>query len=463
MKKVTIGVFLGIFLIKSISAYIDPGTGGYLATTLFSSLATYIAIAIATITTFMSTYFFKPLKSFIVKNKEILKFIFIAILILALFFLAYNKFLKNPKIEFDPSLSGAHIYPQNEIYPAYYLYEGKLIDERGNLIKNWSSIYLGTIDKNGDYYAQQYYESPKWGRYTWDNQVIWELNIPIHHEIVLTPDDKVITFTKEAHEYNQRMVEFDVILVLDKNGTIIDKWSTWENLKYLQQFHKPLELDSLPSTVISEKNKKNTSIWGGNYDYYHLNSLAIVPNNSLQGEHPAFNPGNWIISFRHGSMIFILDKDTKQVLWRAIYDQVKGTLEGPHTPFMTKGGNIIVLDNGRYREYSRVISINPITLNITWEYKAENPKDFYSLSQGQIQLLPNNNLLITESEKGHVFELTPDKKIVWEFYHPEKQNEINSAVKEKYGLRQEIYRMTAYDKSFIDNIIYKNNYHGKTI
>ena len=154
-------------------------------------------------------------------------------------------------------------------------------------------------------------------------------------------------------------------------------------------------------------------------------------------------------------MIFILDKQTKQVLWRAIYNQIPGNLEGPHTPMMTSRGNIIVLDNGRYRKWSRIISIDPINLNITWEYKTENPEDFFSLSQSSVQLLPNNNLLVTESEKGRVFELTPDKEIVWEYYHPEKQSTSNSTDSTRQGMRQEIYRMTKYDTSFIDKLTEK--------
>jgi len=454
MEKKGIILFL-IFLmsLNYVSAYIDPGTGGYLATSLFSTIITYLAIIFASVAAFLSVHFIKPIKNFIKTHK---KFFILIIILLIIIIIAILIIFQKPKNQFDSSLSGAHIYDIAKIYQGYNLYEGKLIDMNNNLIHNWSSIYLGVIDKNGDYYAQEYYESLKWGRYSWNNSVIWEMNLPIHHEILLTPQDTIITFTKETHLYNGRYVEFDVILQLYKNGTIFDSWSTWDNLDYLKQFHKPLELEQSPNFLIPEEHRKNASIWGGNFDYYHLNSLSLVPNNSLEKIHSAFTPGNWIISFRHGSMIFILDKNTKKVLWRAIDDQISGRLEGPHTPTMTSQGNIIVLDNGRYREWSRIISINPVDLNITWEYKTENPKDFFSLSQSSVDLLPNQNLLVTESEKGRVFELTPYKKIVWEFYHPDKQNEKNSADLSKHGLRQEIYRMTRYDKSFIDNIINKN-------
>jgi uncharacterized membrane protein len=445
-------VFLLLLNLNLISAYIDPGTGGYLATSLWSSLSFYAAIVFAALVAFFSRHLINPIKNFYREKKKLFHIILI-ILIIILVLAVYYLIPKTPK--FNESLSGAHIYNSSRIFPGYGLYEGKLIDMNGNLIKKWNSTYIGVIDKNGDYYADKYYDAPIWGRYSWNDSLIWEMNLPIHHEILLTPENTVITFTKETHEYNGRKVEFDVILEFAKNGTLVDRWSTWDNLEYLHQFHKQLELDRPASYKIPDSNKLNNSIWGGDYDYYHLNSIALVPNNSLQGTHPAFNPGNWIISFRHGSMIFILDKNTKQVLWRAIYDQISGNLEGPHTPMMTSNGNIIVMDNGRYRGWSRIISINPATLNITWEYKTENPKDFFSLSQSSVQLLPNYNIFVTEAEKGRVFELTPDKKIVWEFYHPDRQNETNSNAKEKWGQRQEIYRMTKYDKLFIDDLMNK--------
>lgn len=146
-------------------------------------------------------------------------------------------------------------------------------------------------------------------------------------------------------------------------------------------------------------------------------------------------------------MVFILDQDTRQILWRAVYDQVPDRLEGPHAPQMLENGNIMIFDNGRYRKWSRIIELDPVTLKPVWEYRDKN---FYTLSQGYVQKLPNGNMLITEAEKGYVFEMTPDKKTVWEYYHPDKQNKTNSTDEKKWGLRQEIYRMVRYSKAQID-------------
>jgi len=54
----------------------------------------------------------------------------------------------------------------------------------------------------------------------------------------------------------------------------------------------------------------------------------------------------------------------------------------------------------------------------TWEYKSENPQDFYSESRSSAQRLPDGNTLICNAEKGYFFEITSDGDIVWEYTNP---------------------------------------------
>ena len=110
----------------------------------------------------------------------------------------------------------------------------------------------------------------------------------------------------------------------------------------------------------------------------------------------------------------------------------------------------IIFDNGRVRTWTRVIEIDPLTKKIVWEYRH---KDFFSLTQGFAQRLPNGNTLITESEKGRAFEITSKKKLVWEYYHPQVQDASNSSYPENYGNRQWIYRMIRYSPAFIEQFL----------
>ncbi|HTF89465.1 MAG TPA: aryl-sulfate sulfotransferase [Planctomycetota bacterium] len=54
--------------------------------------------------------------------------------------------------------------------------------------------------------------------------------------------------------------------------------------------------------------------------------------------------------------------------------------------------------------------------SITWSYK--DPGKLYSPFISGAQRLPNGNTLVCEGARGRVLEVTPEGKIVWDFYNP---------------------------------------------
>jgi hypothetical protein len=92
-------------------------------------------------------------------------------------------------------------------------------------------------------------------------------------------------------------------------------------------------------------------------------------------------------------------------------------------------GNILLFDNGEHRKWSRVLEMDPRTGGIVWEYHGDPKESFYSQCCSSVQKLPNGNVVITEMSKGHVFEVTPDKRVVWDYWNPytdsEKQKRIS--------------------------------------
>lgn len=443
--KVFCSMFLALAITPYAQAYIDPGTGGYLISSLWAWIVGVVAVMFAGVTHFFKYRLRAGWNEFPAKKKLLVVIVPLVLISGASAFFIYgNSEYEVP--DYDPDFVNVMVN-EDGASEGYTLVKGKLIDMDGAVVHEWPYWYLGVIDDNGDFYAQREYESLEWGRYSWNGSVIWEKEMPIHHEILLTPQDTVIVLTKETHEYNERKVEFDVIVEFDKDGNFIGKWSTWDNLEKIHQHHADLELDKAPSITVKDNAWKNTSIWGGNYDYYHMNAVSLIPNNSMEGLHAAFKPGNYLISFRHGSMVFIVDKDSGDIVWKAIYDQVEDNLEGPHAPQMLGNGNILIYDNGRYREWTRLVTIDTITLDVLWEYKDD---EFFSYSQGFLQILPNNNILITESEEGHVFEIDSNENIVWEWWNPKMITDIGEKT---YGKREDIYRAIRYDKSFIDGLL----------
>jgi hypothetical protein len=91
----------------------------------------------------------------------------------------------------------------------------------------------------------------------------------------------------------------------------------------------------------------------------------------------------------------------------------------PHNATLLENGNLLIFDNRRGDDYSRLVELDPLSREIVWEYRAPNPEDFYSRSRGSAQRLPNGNTLVSQSDEARVFEITPEGRIVWEWRTPD--------------------------------------------
>ena len=149
------------------------------------------------------------------------------------------------------------------------------------------------------------------------------------------------------------------------------------------------------------------------------------------------------------NIVAIIDR-AGTVVWRIGPDyrtseplRALGQIIGQHHPhIIPKGlpgeGNLLVFDNGGQAGYgapnpgaptgvnsvgrigSRVLELNPVTFEVVWEYAIPGQERilFFSQYVSSAQRLPNGNTLITEGAIGRVFELTPNKEIVWEYVSP---------------------------------------------
>jgi hypothetical protein len=175
------------------------------------------------------------------------------------------------------------------------------------------------------------------------------------------------------------------------------------------------------------------------YDYFHPNALSILPDTPLGRRDNRFSEGNLLVCFRNINQVAVLEKTTTKVLWA----WGEGELEWPHHPTMTPAGNILIFDNGVERESSRVIELNPVTLEIEWVYGSGPEEHFYSYSKGSAQRLPNGNTLICDSDNGRAFEVTAGGEIVWEWFNPAMED----------NRRVQVYRMERLSPDKIEPLI----------
>jgi hypothetical protein len=233
--------------------------------------------------------------------------------------------------------------------------------------------------------------------------------------------------------YRGVLVKFDVILLLDSLGEEIDRWWTYEHLDEIKQaFDEASFLDGILDSLEEESETPTPgrgAADGGSaagtdpasvkprgqiYDYFHLNTVNLLPHTVLSDMDSRFSPGNLLVCLRNVNQVAVMDRSTMKILW--VWGE--GELEWPHYPVMLDDGNILIYDNGVVREFSRVIEINPLTGEIEWEYRGDPPESFYSATRGAAQRLPNGNTLICDSTDGRVFEVTGGGKTVWEWLNP---------------------------------------------
>ena len=128
--------------------------------------------------------------------------------------------------------------------------------------------------------------------------------------------------------------------------------------------------------------------------------------------------GDVLISLRQINTIAIIDRQTQKIRWER-RDDLWG---GQHDCQMLENGNIMLFANGMNTTaphvHSFITEFNPDTNETVWEYRDDPVTYFYSHHISGAERLWSGNTLICEGSFGRIFEVTPDKKIVWEFINP---------------------------------------------
>lgn len=232
-----------------------------------------------------------------------------------------------------------------------------------------------------------------------DSNLIWANPCRAHHDLEVMDNGDIYVLTREARMVprvdKEEPVLEDFISIIDADG------KEKERISLLESFENSPFRSILPEQY-------------GNNDLFHSNTLAVL-DGSIEDRVPEFKAGNILTAMLYLNTIAVVDPLKKQIVW--IY---KGTTEGKHDPQILGNGSLMYFNNHAKPEASRIIELDPATKKIKWEYQGTEKKPFYSEFCGSAQRLANGNTLITESDNGRAFEVTAEKKIVWEFVNPRR-------------------------------------------
>ncbi|MFC2154576.1 arylsulfotransferase family protein [Candidatus Altiarchaeota archaeon] len=304
--------------------------------------------------------------------------------------------------------------------------EAFIMDMEGNIIHNWryniESVWEGYpmipenrywrrifLFDNGDILA--IFEGIGIIKLDKNSNLIWEHKGEEHHDISVSDDGRIYVLSRK-----ERIIPWinktspvldDYITILDSSGNVFEEYSILECLK------------NSSYAFLLEKMKREG-------DILHTNALEVLDGRSSDIS-ALYEKGNVIISIRDLDVIAIIDMEENKVVW-ALDGSNDGLWKKQHDPVLLSNGNILVFDNYAGINRSRVIEYNPFNQEIAWEYKGDTVNSFFSKGCGVSQRLPNGNTLITETDNGRAFEVTPDNKIVWEYVNPHRAGLKNELI-----------------------------------
>ena len=334
---------------------------------------------------------------------------------------------------------GVTVWDQQAAFTGFTLYPSLagtmvLIDMDGTKVNEWTSPIAGQTLIFGEPLSEGRVLSmsrvPQGGsngsrdivELDWDNNVLWQYTAPpeiwaFHHDAERLQNGNTLILANEHIPFGLAVdLEDDCLLEVDPGGNVV--WD-WRTVDHLAEFgFTPIAAQH--AVALIEEN---------NGDWAHANSATVIPPNDHTD--PAFTPGNIIVSQRTTNIVFIIDKATGDVVWQT--DPNDPLTYGQHHPTMILqgfqgAGNILIYDNGanagygivpHRAAYTRLLEINPSTMETVWEYTAvangEMNRRFFADIVGSAQRLQNGNTLTVEGPEARIFEVAPDGTIVWEY------------------------------------------------
>jgi hypothetical protein len=234
-----------------------------------------------------------------------------------------------------------------------------------------------------------------------DSRVVWTYGddrFKAHHDFQVQPDGTVYVLMRQLRRFpwlSDRVIQDDMVCALEPDGDAVSEIGC---VSLPEAFHASEYRDMLHADWFLP-----------GADPFHTNSVEVLDGSV---EHAAFRAGNVLVSIRNMDCLAVLDPESGSIVWTD-----RGLWQRQHEARITPDGRIMLFDNRKFDGESRVVEYDVASREIVWSYAAPG---FFSRGAGAQQLLPNGNILVTESTRGRLFEITRDGRVVWEYLNPRR-------------------------------------------
>lgn len=243
-----------------------------------------------------------------------------------------------------------------------------------------------------------------------DSHVRWALPVPAHHEVQLAGNGGIVHLQAELRslrEVRDRRVIDDLVVTRDAEGRELSRLSISDALRSVHWLR-------LRKAFRQRARERGYGLDEGRVqDPFHTNSLWLLSPAEAGRLGAPFRAGDALLSLAMLDTIAILDLDRGAVRWSQ-----QGPFGMQHAARMDREGRIVLFDNFLAPDRSRVLALDPRTRRVVREYTGPEEQPLHSRRSGRVQVLPNGNLLVVETDGGRALEVSGDGEIVWEFHSP---------------------------------------------
>src|SRR5215204_2187752 len=180
-----------------------------------------------------------------------------------------------------------------------------------------------------------------------------------------------------------------------ETGEVLFEWRSLEHVGVEETYREPPQNPGTP------------------LDYFHINSIDIDFDS------------NFLISAKGTSAVYKVDRESGEILWRlggkrSDFEMGEGTRTAfQHDARRQEDGTITIFDNGAYpkvHEQSRAIQLrlDEEAMKATLVRAYTHPDELVSTSQGNMQVLPNGNVLVGWGSEPFVSEFSHDGELLFD-------------------------------------------------
>lgn len=256
---------------------------------------------------------------------------------------------------------------------------------------------------------------------TIDNELVWTgpdnlENLGVHHDVIGLPNGNKMALTSRDTLLPVPEADWPPIEIPDSivwRGDRIVEWDEFGNEVWNWDMFDHYNLDDWIYEIFM------LAFGLGIFDWTHSNAIWYDEEDDAV-----------YISVRYMSRITKIDHSTGDILWNMGMQMPSGDVQfgselgfsRQHSIKVLENRNLMMYDNGNENEppLSRGLEISitetdsiPIA-EVAWEYVL--PENVNSGHMSDCDRLPNENSLLTSTDKSHVLEVSQDSQLVWEVY-----------------------------------------------